>query len=254
MTIKNFFWKIVLFVLITFIITGFLATIQQKITLDFEKIVLPQLAPAIGFLIIALLFKNIRIPIGLDFNKVIALKSLMALGLPLLLIAIAYTIGKLIGLEIKFTTDLTPLFSIMLVGIFIGSFGEEIGWRSFLQPTLEKSNSVLLASIIVGLIWGLWHIGHYKNGFLFMTGFLIFTISASIILAWILRDTRYSLIISVLFHTSINIGFFMLFKNSLTDSKLMIINGIVWLIPAIGIILMTGKDLIKTGIPVKADL
>jgi membrane protease YdiL (CAAX protease family) len=239
-------WKIGLFVLITLIVTGLLATIQQKINLDFEKIVLPQLAPAIGFLIMTLLFKSMRMPIGFDFNKLIAIKSLLALGLPFLLITIAFIIGKLIGLEPKFTNDLTPLISIMLIGIIIGSVGEEIGWRSFLQPTLEKNNSVILASIIVGLIWGLWHIGHYKNGLLFMIGFLIFTISASIILAWILRETRYNIIIAVLFHTSINIGFFMLFKNSLTDSKLMIINGIVWLIPAIGIVLMTGKDLIKT--------
>jgi hypothetical protein len=79
-----------------------------------------------------------------------------------------------------------------------------------------------------------------------MIGFLIFTISASVILAWILRDTKYSIIISVLFHTSINLGFFILFKNSLTNSTLMIINGIVWMIPAIVVVLMTGKELIKT--------
>ena len=239
-------WKIGLFVLITVIVTVLLATIQQKVNLDFEKIVLPQLAPTIGFLIMVLFFSKFRMPINFDFNKLIAFKSLLALGLPFLLIAVAYTIGKLMGLELKLTKDLAPLISIMLIGILIGSIGEEIGWRSFLQPTLEKNNSVLLASIIVGLIWGLWHIGHYKNGLLFMIGFLIFTISASIILAWILRETRYNIIISVLFHMSINIGFYVLFKNSFTDSKLMTINGIVWLIPAIGILIMTGKDLIKT--------
>jgi len=239
-------WKILLFTLITLIVTGLLAAFQKKINLDFEKIVLPQLAPAIGFLIIALLFKDLRVPIGLEFNKAIAVKSFLALGLPFFLITISYFIGKLNGLEIQLTNDLTPFFSIMVIGILIGSIGEEIGWRSFLQPTLEKSNSVLLASLFVGLIWGLWHIGHYKNGLLFMIGFLIFTVSASIILAWILRDTRYSIIISVLFHTSMNIGFFVLFKNSLTDSKLMIINGVVWMIPAIGIIIMTGKNLIRT--------
>jgi membrane protease YdiL (CAAX protease family) len=239
-------WKILLFALITLIATGLLAALQQTINLDFEKIVLPQLAPAIGFLVIALLFKNLRIPIGLDFNKAIALKSLLASGLPFLLIAIAWFIGKFSGLEIKITNDLTPLFSIMIIGIVIGSVGEEIGWRSFLQPYLERSNSVLLASIIVGLILGLWHIGHYNNGVLFMIGFVIFTISASIILAWILRDTKFNIIISVLFHSSINLGFFVLFKNSPTDSTLMIINGLVWLIPAIGIVILTGKDLIKT--------
>ena len=242
---KNMTWSIIFFVLITIVVTGLLATIQQKINLDFEKIVLPQLAPAIGFLIFALMFKSLRIPVIFDLNKEIAVKSLIAIVLPFLLITVAYFIGKLSGLEIKITNDLTPLISIMIIGIILGSIGEEIGWRSFLQPTLEKNYSVLLASIIVGLIWGLWHIGHYKNGLFFMIGFLIFTISASIILAWILRDTKFNIIISVLFHISINIGFFVLFKNSLTDSKLMIINGIVWMISAIGIVILTGKDFIK---------
>jgi len=129
-------WKILLFTLITLIVTGLLAAFQKKINLDFEKIVLPQLAPAIGFLIIALLFKDLRVPIGLEFNKAIAVKSFLALGLPFFLITISYFIGKLNGLEIQLTNDLTPLFSIMIIGILIGSIGEELGWRSFLQPNL----------------------------------------------------------------------------------------------------------------------
>jgi membrane protease YdiL (CAAX protease family) len=126
---KNMIWNIIFYVLITIVVTGLLATIQQKINLDFEKIVLPQLAPAIGFLIFSLMFKSLRIQVVFDLNKDIAVKSLLALGLPFLLITIAYFIGKLNGLEIKITNDLTPLISIMIIGIILGSIGEEIGWR-----------------------------------------------------------------------------------------------------------------------------
>jgi len=239
-------FKVILYITFTILFTGLLAVFQQKIKLDFETIVLPQVAPFIGFLLIILLFKDLRININFDFNKIIAQKSLLAICLPFLLIAIAFMIGKVFGVDVKLTKDLNPLISIMLIGMIVGAIGEEIGWRSFLQPTLERNNSALISSIIVGSIWGLWHIGHYKNGLIFMIGFLLFTISASIILVWILRDTRYNIIIATIFHTSINLGFFILFKNSLTDSKLMIINGLVWLIAAIGIVLITGKDLIKT--------
>jgi hypothetical protein len=133
----------------------------------------------------------------------------------------------------------------MLIGIIIGAIGEEIGWRSFLQPFLEKKNSVLIASVLVGCIWGLWHIGHYKNGLLFMVGFLLFTISASIIIAWLLRGTQYNLIIATVFHIAVNLGFVLFFKNSLTDAKLIIINGIIWFIPAIIIVLINGKYFFK---------
>ena len=242
---NNMIWKIILYVFITIVFTGLLAVFQQKINLNFEKIVLPQLAPTIGILIMILVFTDLRFSVNLDLNKLIATKSLLALVLPFLLFTLSFFVGKQFGLGVKLTDDLRNLIPLMLVGILIGSVGEEIGWRSFLQLTLEKKNTALLASIIVGTIWGLWHVGHYKNGVLFMMGFLLFTISASIIIAWLLRDTKYNLIISVLFHLSINLGFLILFKNSLTDSKLMIINGIIWLIPAIGIVLTTGKDLIK---------
>jgi len=242
---KNMIWKIILYVFITIVFTGLLAVFQQKISLNFEKIVLPQLGPTIGVIIMILAFSDLRFSINLELNKFIVAKSLLALGIPVLLFTITFFAGKQVELGVKLTENFWNLVPLIFVGILIGSLGEEIGWRSFLQLTLEKKNSALLASVIVGTIWGLWHIGHYKNGALFMIGFLLFTISASIIIAWLLRDTKYNLIIPVLFHISINLGFLILFKNSLTNSKLMMINGIVWLIPAIGIVLTTGKDLIK---------
>jgi membrane protease YdiL (CAAX protease family) len=176
---------------------------------------------------------------------VILTKSLIAFIVPIFLFAISFLIGKQLNLNVKITENLTSLLPLMITGMLIGAFGEEIGWRSFLQPILEKKNSVLVASIFVGIIWGLWHVGHYKSGLLFMTGFFLFTISVSIIIAWLLRGTEYNLIISAMFHLSINIGFLVFFHNSMTDSKFMLINGIVWLIPAIGIVIITGKDLIR---------
>ncbi len=243
--VKHMIYKIPLFILSTLLITVLLAMFQQQINLDYDKIVLPQLAPMLGGLIMILLFKDMRVRICLDFNKIIALKSLLAAILPFCLIYISFFIGKLAGLDIEITSDLVPVFSIMIVGICIGAAGEEFGWRSFLQAIFERNYSVLVSSIIVGSIWGLWHIGHYKNGLFFMLGFLIFTISASIVLAWILRDTKYSLIISILFHTSINLGFYVFFKNSLTNSKLMFINGIIWLITVFTIVISMGEKFIK---------
>lgn len=44
------------------------------------------------------------------------------------------------------------------------AFGEELGWRGYLLKTLQK-NKLLSASLIIGIVWGLWHfplilIGH----------------------------------------------------------------------------------------------
>lgn len=237
--------KIILFVLTTLVFTILFAVVQQKAGLSFEKISLPQLAPAIAVLIFFLIYKKLPTQINLNFEKVVLTKSLIALVIPVILFSISFFIGKLLNLNVRITENLTSLFPLMIAGMLIGAFGEEIGWRSFLQPLFEKKNSVLITSVLVGVIWGLWHVGHYKNGLLFMIGFLLFTISVSIIIAWLLRGTGYNLIISAIFHLSINIGFLIFYQNSMTDTKFMLINGIIWLITAIGIIVLTGKDLIR---------
>lgn len=82
-------------------------------------------------------------------------------------------------------------------------------------------------------MWGLWHIGHYKNGILFLLGFLLFTTSASVILRRLLDRTNNNLLVSIMFHFSINISFIVFYRNSLTDSKMILINGILWALFAV---------------------
>jgi membrane protease YdiL (CAAX protease family) len=42
--------------------------------------------------------------------------------------------------------------------VVAGAVGEEIGWRGFLQPLLRKLLGSLWACVIVGVIWGTWHL------------------------------------------------------------------------------------------------
>ncbi len=245
---NNITLKVSLFIVITFIFTSALALLQQKINIGFEKIVLPQLAPMLSYMVTTLIFKNIKFNITLEISKVVILKSLFAFVFPFGLIFISYFIAKLNGIEVQITKEFVPLFTVSIIGILIGSFGEEVGWRSFLLPLLESKKTALVSSIIVGLIWGLWHIGHYKNGLLFMVTFLIFIVSASIILTWLLKSTNYNIIISIAFHTSINLGFLMFFKNSLNDPKLMLINCFVWFSSVLVIFMIMRKNLLSGSI------
>jgi membrane protease YdiL (CAAX protease family) len=52
------------------------------------------------------------------------------------------------------------LFDLMVIGFIphmLKPLGEEIGWRGFLVPTLAKKFSYTKVSLIVGIIWGIWH-------------------------------------------------------------------------------------------------
>jgi membrane protease YdiL (CAAX protease family) len=225
--------KLILFVVFAFVFVTILAIIQIAANLSFEIIALPQLAPALAYLAIILLFKDLYKPIIININKIVLIKAFIAIIFPLILFTLSYFTGKLIGINVEIKSNLFSIITATLLGFTIGAITEEIGWRSFFQPTLEQKYSVIISSIIVGLIWGLWHIGHFGNGILFMLVFLVFTISCSIIIAYLLKDTKYNLIISSLFHLSINISFAVFFASGFGNIKLFLINSIVWLLAAI---------------------
>jgi len=39
------------------------------------------------------------------------------------------------------------------------SFGEEFGWRGFAYPRIEQLHGPVVGSLILGCVWGLWHLG-----------------------------------------------------------------------------------------------
>ena len=108
--------------------------------------------------------------------------------------------------ELRTTQLLPQIIIIVLIG-----FGEEYGWRGFLQSKINKKTNVLNASLLVGFIWGLWHFPAYMIG----TGvplemhfgiFIIWVLLASLFIGWIYYKTG-NVLTSVLAHISANATF-----------------------------------------------
>jgi membrane protease YdiL (CAAX protease family) len=225
--------KLTLFVVFEFVFVAILAIIQIATKLSFGIITLPQFAPTMAYVLIIILFKNLYRPITVKINKIVLVKAFIAIICPLVLFTSAYCIGTLMNVDIKIGSNLFSVMCIGMLGIIIGSAAEEIGWRSFFQPTLEQKHSVFVSCVIVGLTWGIWHIGHFVNGPIFMLGFLVFTVSVSIIIVFLYKNTQNNIIISSMFHTSINIGFTIYFTNGFENIRFFLIISCVWLITAI---------------------
>jgi uncharacterized protein len=116
-------------------------------------------------------------------------------------------------------TSLTITVAEYLLDLMVVSFipdlakalGEEIGWRGFLVPKLFKTMSYTRVSIMVGVIWAVWHYPailctDYNIGspaWFAIPCFTILVIEASFIATW-LRLRSKSLWPCVIFHASHN--------------------------------------------------
>ena len=93
---------------------------------------------------------------------------------------------------------LIQLGSALLIAPLVNSFftfGEEFGWRGYLQPKLIPLG-FRRAALIVGAVWGIWHFPVIAMGHNFglgywgapWTGFLVmtwFTVGAGIVIGWL---------------------------------------------------------------------
>jgi membrane protease YdiL (CAAX protease family) len=112
-------------------------------------------------------------------------------------------LGQWLVLPIKF------LFVILLGG----GLWEEIGWRGYALPQLQRRYGALVGSLILGVIWASWHIpqwfipGEASGSF---PAFVVGVVTLSVLLAWLYNNSGGSLLIVVLAHTANN-TFFNLF-------------------------------------------
>jgi membrane protease YdiL (CAAX protease family) len=89
--------------------------------------------------------------------------------------------------------------------------GEELGWRGFLLPCLQSRFSALTASLLVGVVWGLWHLPLF-----FIPGpgwsdipiwsYMLCAVSTSVISAWIVNSTGGSTLMATVLHLALNFG------------------------------------------------
>ena len=154
-------------------------------------------------------------------------------------------------------------FLILYVAAFIagGSLGEEPGWRGFALPRLQQRSGPLVGTLILGVLWSLWHLPQFLlvpgnfpgfNGvgtgfFAILVPFVMFVImvtAMAYVFTWVFNNTRGSLLLAILLHASINPPTIMLpylFPSlALTGTLLLgLSQTLVWVVLAVLIIALT---------------
>ena len=99
----------------------------------------------------------------------------------------------------------------LLFSIFPGSaMGEELGWRGFALPHVQRKHSALGASLVIGALWGCWHLPLFLVGTdsrppSIFPAFVLAVVATSVIYTWMYNSTGGSLLIVVLYHAASNL-------------------------------------------------
>jgi membrane protease YdiL (CAAX protease family) len=116
---------------------------------------------------------------------------------------------KLLG-EVDYLPYLNPMGAL---GIWLITFGlgEELGWRGYALPHLQKRRSATTATFILGILWACWHIPmfFYRDTYMRMgiMGFPMLALSlifAAMIFTWLYNSTDGSIWIVIIFHAVFN--------------------------------------------------
>jgi membrane protease YdiL (CAAX protease family) len=134
------------------------------------------------------------------------------------------------------------LFPILLLIPGMGGAWEEPGWRGFALPSLQTGNSALVASLILGVMWALWHLP------LFVTGQMgswdvVNIMGSAIVLTWVFNSTGGSVLIVMLFHAmnnTISGHFFSRMFSGADSVSQSLLLAVVWCAVAIALVVVAG--------------
>lgn len=148
-----------------------------------------------------------------------------------------------------------------LIGILFGlpaGFLEEIGWMGYAFPKMRLSDNGLAPSVVLGLLWGLWHMPvinflgtatpHGRYWFHFFLAFAVAMTAMRVLICWMYTNTK-SVLLTQLMHVS-STGSLVIFSppRVIAPQEVMwyLVYGIVlWL--AVAIVVRTYGKRLTTG-------
>jgi membrane protease YdiL (CAAX protease family) len=136
---------------------------------------------------------------------------------------------KIFGASVNLPAFILPFF----IFDFLTN-GEEMGWRGYVLPRLQTKHSVLVSSLILGVIWAFWHFPRYlapSNTGSFPL-LLIKLLADAVIYTWVYNGTKGSLLLTTILHAGENTaGVFLPMANTLSGEHIDVyITAIIFLV------------------------
>jgi membrane protease YdiL (CAAX protease family) len=117
-------------------------------------------------------------------------------------------------LEPRFRANLLSILPFAVFTLFFGPVPEELGWRGYALDGLQAKYNALVSSLILGVLWTIWHVPlffipkSYQSGLLFGTipfwWYMLDKTFQSVLMTWIYNNTGRSTLTAILFHFMVN--------------------------------------------------
>ena len=138
------------------------------------------------------------------------------IGVPVVMALGTVIVPKEMGSLLALGPGYVPTYLIwfLIIAIIGGPLLEEPGWRGFALPRLQPLHGPLMGTVILGLLWALWHLPEFLvpawakssggSGFLDILKFVVIAIAFAIVITWVFNNTRGSVLMAILVHASID--------------------------------------------------
>lgn len=199
------------FLVTTTLHSAWLIWLQGALGIEMRLVSIVQLGPSLGLLTTWLLMRRQVAAIlpgppedAARFSRRLAGAAAVIAayaGLTFVLSAVGGTLNS----GLYFTGGMLVLYLLLQL---MGAFGEEMGWRGFLQPVLEARIGRFGAAAVVGTLWAAWHVDRLADPPLFI-GFAVTSIGLSIALGYFCGGAWWQRgIVAGLIHWIVNVALF----------------------------------------------
>lgn len=137
-------------------------------------------------------------------------------------------------------SSLLGAFALRLVFPGDGPMLEELGWRGFAQPRLQKLYTPLTANLFLAFLVTLWHLQYIPTGD-YAWVYMPATIASTILYGWVYNATGGSVLMTLVMHATeplLWVSF-----NGADETRAMGIRVLIYVVTAVIVVLLTGKNL-----------
>lgn len=149
--------------------------------------------------------------------------------------------------DVKFI-NASSILPLLIINITSGATGEELGWRGYALNEFQKKHSPLVASLFIGLLWGLWHfplwlITGYSGSdlLIYSASFMLGIVSFSVFMTYFYNKSK-NILVAVWIHFLFNM---LLQIVVLEDYRIILFVSVLYLLVSAIIVLTNRKAMLR---------